>query len=144
MTHQPGAPASPPAPTRRALLGAATLTPLAALAPAATPRDPDAVAIALCGQIGALERQLDGLTMGPDAMEEGDALDKAYRRICDAQEPLITSLCAIACTTPAAIAAKLRLIAAVVPEGVDVPPDDGDLVDRVLASVLRDTLRGHA
>lgn len=130
-------------PNRRTLLTLAAAAPLAAadVCAARANARPDASVLALCAEAERLERAIDACYEGESSIDDDDVRNAAAAPIIDAQDELLTGLCAMEAATPAAILAKLRLLAAMRPDVVRFSPDAGAQLERLLGSVLRDAIR---
>lgn len=136
-------------PLRRALLarsaaGLALLAGVAATASAA-PGSPDAVLIALCARLDALQRQIDALFpadwhgMMDAALEAADA---AARRFEVEQRPILDQICALTPVTVAGFAALARSMSLLRPDLGHVSRHEDP--DVRLAGVLVRGLAGKA
>lgn len=124
--------------TRRGILAASAALPMVGMAKASEPH-PDAELIRLCAEYEALEVRICGLFDGPDAIEDEGALDLAAEPLRKEQDALLRRITPVPAATVAGLLARIRLLAAEMPEWITV--DDDDYRERrMIGSILRDGL----
>ncbi len=101
------------------------------------PADDDAELLAACGQFDALQRRLEALFDGPDWIEDEAERDVALRPIEAAQDALLDRLCSLRATTMEGYRARAATLALYDPN-VLRKIDDGHIVERMVAALLRD------
>ena len=98
----------------------------------------EARVLRLCAEIEAIERRIDALHAEHRTLEDEGSLDEALAPLNRALRVKLDRLCGTMCDTPAAIQARLRLLATVAPEWADEADAGRCIPSRILAAILRD------
>ncbi|MGI4799979.1 MAG: hypothetical protein ACRYG8_39285 [Janthinobacterium lividum] len=101
---------------------------------------PDAELLAACAVFDTMERQVSAFYEGPGRLDDDDQRQAAIDLVVDRQAPWLDRICDLRAVTPAGWKAKAQSLALWDQEVLQAKWSEGDVSERILATLLRDML----